>query len=62
MYAAAAASERTALSAPGLDLGISELEPLEAPDFWSGFTTGLTLGAAGGAALGTGIGIGIAIT
>ncbi|MFE9404853.1 hypothetical protein ACFYNY_24365 [Streptomyces sp. NPDC006530] len=62
MFATVAAPELSVLSVPGLDLGVEELEPLEAPDFWDGFKTGLTLGAAGGAAFGTGIGIGVAIT
>ncbi|WP_269858692.1 hypothetical protein [Streptomyces sp. RPT161] len=49
-----------------LDLGISELEPMEAPGFWdtaAGFVTGTVIGGAvvGGSVYG-GIALGVAIT
>lgn len=31
----------------GLELAMQELEALEAPGFWSGFTTGVTISTAG---------------
>ena len=31
---------------PQLELGMQELETLEAPDFWDGFKTGVTIGTA----------------
>ncbi|SNQ49639.1 conserved hypothetical protein [Frankia canadensis] len=48
--------------APSLDLGVEELESLEAPAWWH-YVLGFGAGAAvGGAALYGGIAIGIAIT
>ena len=36
----------TATPEPLLELGMQELETLEAPDFWDGFKTGVTISAA----------------
>lgn len=38
-----------------IDLGIEDMETLEAPDFWGGFIVGAGLGAATGTAIGAGI-------
>jgi len=32
---------------PGLELAMQELEAMEAPGFWTGFTTGVTISTAG---------------
>jgi len=34
--------ENTALMVPGLELGLQELEPMEAPGFWTGVAIGAT--------------------
>jgi hypothetical protein len=43
-------------------LDIEELESMEAPDFWGGFTAGLGLGAAAAGGYAAGVGIAIALT
>lgn len=37
----------TAAGPYGLELAMQELEPLEAPGFWSGFKTGVTISGIG---------------
>lgn len=39
--------DNNTLALPALELGMQELEAMEAPDFWGGFTAGLTISGMG---------------
>ncbi len=42
----------TTMEAPALELGLQELEPMEAPGFWTGFSIGLGIVGTGLASAG----------
>lgn len=47
---------------PGLELAMQELEPLEAPGFWTGFKASVAVSAASVGAYSTSVAVSVAVT